>query len=29
MSSEGACVYIIDDDELVRESIQGLLKAAG
>jgi FixJ family two-component response regulator len=25
----GACVYIVDDDELVRESIQGLLKSAG
>ena len=29
MSNEDACVYVIDDDELVRESIQGLLKSAG
>jgi FixJ family two-component response regulator len=24
-----SCVYIIDDDELIRDSIQGLLKSAG
>jgi len=29
MSAEDACVYIVDDDDLVRESIQGLLKWAG
>jgi FixJ family two-component response regulator len=29
MSNLGPCVYIIDDDELVRESIHGLLKSAG
>lgn len=29
MNTEEACVYIVDDDDLVRESIQGLLKWAG
>ncbi len=29
MSHEPACVYIVDDDELVRESIRGLLKSVG
>jgi len=29
VSAGDACVYIVDDDELVRDSIQGLLKWAG
>jgi FixJ family two-component response regulator len=28
-AAAGSCVYIVDDDELIRDSIQGLLKSVG